>query len=61
MENLQKDCGVADLKMSDYGMTEKEIPLMVKNARDNMGGLFEVDPMILSDEDCLKIFTQSFK
>ena len=61
LEELQKDCGVADLKMSDYGMREEEIPPMVKNARENMGGLFEVDPMILSDEDCLKIYQQSFK
>ena len=61
LEDLQKDCGVADLKMSDYGMREEEIPPMVKNARENMGGLFEVDPMILSDEDCRKIYQQSFK
>jgi alcohol dehydrogenase len=61
LEDLQRDCGVADLKMSDYGMTEEEIPLMVKNARENMGGLFEVDPMTLSDKDCLEIYQQSFR
>ncbi len=61
LEDLQKDCGVAEIKMSDYGITEEEIPLMVKNARENMGGLFEVDPMTLSDEDCHKIYQQSFK
>ncbi|MGH0052910.1 MAG: iron-containing alcohol dehydrogenase [Sphaerochaetaceae bacterium] len=59
--DLQKDCGVADLKMSEYGITSAELPLMVKNARENMGGLFDVDPLSLSDDDCLKIYQKSFK
>lgn len=59
--DLQKACGVDDLKMSDYGITESELPAMVQNARQNMGGLFAVDPMTLTDEDCLGIFRKSFK
>ncbi|ADY12375.1 iron-containing alcohol dehydrogenase [Sphaerochaeta globosa] len=58
---LQKACAVDDLKMSKYGITEEELPLMVQNARENMGGLFGVDPMTLTDGDCLKIYQQSFR
>ncbi len=58
---LQQKCGVAELKMSEYGITEAELPLMVTNARENMGGLFSVDPMTLSDEDCLSIYKDSYR
>lgn len=59
--DLQKACGVDDLKMSAYGISESELPAMVQNARVNMGGLFGVDPMTLTDEDCLKIYQESFR
>ncbi len=36
---LQEACGVADLKMSDYGITLDELDTLAKNARDTMGGL----------------------
>lgn len=48
---LQKDCGVENLKMSDYGITKEEIPSLAENARHTMGGLFEVDPYTLSLEE----------
>lgn len=57
---LQKACQVDSLKMSDYQITKEELRPMVANARANMGGLFAVDPVALSDEDCLKIYAQSF-
>ncbi|WP_320128372.1 iron-containing alcohol dehydrogenase [uncultured Sphaerochaeta sp.] len=58
--NLQKACQVDALRMSDYQITKEELPTMVTNARENMGGLFSVDPTVLSDEDCLNIYTRSF-
>ena len=61
LKELQKACGVDALKMSDYGITTDELEAMVQNARENMGGLFEVDPMTLSDEDCLTIYKNSFR
>jgi alcohol dehydrogenase len=57
---LQKACNVDTLKMSDYQITKEELLPMVANARANMGGLFSVDPVVLSDEDCLKIYSRSF-
>lgn len=35
---LQEACGVADLKMSDYGIEKDEFDKMAKNARETMGG-----------------------
>jgi alcohol dehydrogenase len=59
--SLQKDCGVADLKMSDYGIKAEEIGKLAENARYAMGGLFEVDPAPLSDQDVVKIYEASYK
>lgn len=59
--NLQQECGVADLKMSDYGIGEADFPKLIQNARHAMGGLFNLDPVQLSDADVLQIFYQSYK
>jgi alcohol dehydrogenase len=58
---LQEDCGVADLRMSDYGIRKEALPRYVKNARETMGELFEMDPVPLSDADCLSIFERSWR
>jgi len=61
LADLQKACGVDHLKMSDYGIKEEDLPKMVQNARENMAGLFTVDPVELSDEDCLNIYKKSYR
>ena len=58
---LQRACGVAELKMSDYGIAKDELPALAKNARATMGGLFALDPAPLSDADVLRILEQSYK
>lgn len=58
---LQKACGVDDLKMSDYGITPDEFPGMVQNARDTLGVNFLNDPVSLSDEDCIAIYQESYR
>ena len=59
--DLQKACGVDDLKMSDYGITPEEFPTFAQNARTTMGILFKMDRIELTDEDLVKIYTASFK
>lgn len=61
LEKLRNDCGVGDLKMSDYGITPDEFPKMARNAKDSMGFLFPADPAPLSDEDCVAIYRASYK
>lgn len=57
---LQEDCGVADLKMSDYGIKPEEIETLVKNAKYTMGSLFSRDRSELSFEDCTTIYMASY-
>lgn len=58
---LQEACGVADLKMSDYGIEKSECMTLAINARETMGGLFLANPCPMSDEECAGIFEKSYK
>jgi len=58
---LQEDCGVADLKMSDYGIKPEEFETLAKNAKETMGFLFTVDRSQLSIKDCVMIYEDSYK
>ncbi len=58
---LQEECGVANLKMSDYGIKPEEFETMAKNAKDTMGGLFLCDRSELSIDDCVAIYEASYK
>lgn len=59
--DLQEACGVADLKMSDYGMKKEECMTLAVNARETMGGLFLANPCPMSDEECAGIFEKSYR
>lgn len=61
LEKLQKDCGVADLKMSDFSITPDEFPKFAKNAKESMGFLFSCDRIKLSDAECVDIYAKSYK
>ena len=61
LEKLLEDCGVADLKMSDYGITPDEFPKMADNAMGPMGGLFACDRVALTKEDVIGIYQKSYK
>ena len=58
---LQKDCGVDDLKMSDYGITADEFMTLAVNARETMGGLFLANPCPMSDAECAGIFEKAYR
>ncbi|MBE5039614.1 iron-containing alcohol dehydrogenase [Ructibacterium gallinarum] len=59
--DLQKACGVDQLRMQDYGITAEELDTLAQNARETMGGLFESDPIPLSHEECRAIYEKSFR
>lgn len=61
LAQLQKECGVADLKMSDYGITPDELDKLAKNARETMGGLFKANPCEMTHEECVSIFEKSYR
>ena len=61
LADLQKACGVDALKMSDYGIKENEMMKYAENAKQTMGGLFEVDPTPLSVEEAAVILKESYR
>ena len=58
---LQKDCGVDELYMSDYGFAKEECMTLAVNARETMGGLFLANPCEMSDAECAAIFEKSYR
>ena len=60
LSELQEQCGVDGLKMSDYGIQPEEFMTLAQNARATMGGLFACDRAPLSDEDCAAIFEKAY-
>lgn len=61
LAQLEQQCGVGELKMSDYGITQEELPEMVRLAKTNMYYAFPNDRVQLSDADCLSIYQNSFR
>ncbi len=58
---LQEACGVADLRMSDYGITRDECEKFMRNSREVMGIMYTSDRIAMSDADIVEVFEQSFK
>lgn len=58
---LQEACGVADLKMSDFGFKPDEAMTLAKGARSMQGGLFDANPCEMTDKDCAGIFEKSYR
>ncbi|MCI5742807.1 iron-containing alcohol dehydrogenase [Phocaeicola faecicola] len=61
LAKMQKECHVEDLHLSEWGIKAEDLPQMVQNARETMGGLFTLDPRPLTDEEALAIYQKSFK
>lgn len=61
LADLQKACGVDGPKMSDYGIKPEEFPRMAQLARSALGALFDCDPIPLTNDDIVKIFTESYR
>lgn len=61
LADLQKACGVDDLKMSDYGLKPEEFQEMARKAKDTMGGLYAADRVELSVEDTALIYQKSYR
>ena len=59
LTRLQDACGVADLKMSDYGITPDEFETLMRNTREVMGVMFTSDRVQMSDEDIVEVYRQT--
>lgn len=61
LRKLMNSCNVSDLKMSNYGIKENEIPKIAENARYTMGGLFALDRYTLSLDETIEIIQNAYK
>ncbi|MCB2311915.1 iron-containing alcohol dehydrogenase [Clostridium tagluense] len=59
--DLQKTCGVAELRMSDYGITPDEFDKIATNARETMGGLFAANPCEMTHKDVVDVLRNSYR
>lgn len=60
LKKLLADIGIADEKLSDYGVTKEDIPKLAKNSHHAMGFLYDLTPVELSEEDTAEIFKRAF-
>lgn len=61
LQELQRQCEVDQLKMSDYQVEPEEFEFLARHARETMGSLFEVDPAPLPEADVVEILTKSYR
>lgn len=61
LAELQRACGVDNLKMSDYGIAREECATLASNARVTMGGLFAANPCEMTHEECTAIFERAYR
>lgn len=61
LAELQKQCGVDGLKMSDYGMENGDFGKYADHAFADMGGLFRVDAKQLTKDDVIGILSRSYR
>ena len=58
---LMERCGVADLRMSDYGITAEELPVLAAEARQTAPLLFFNDPAPLTEEEAAAILRTAYR
>lgn len=61
LEKLIAAAGLADEKLSAYGMKEDDIPAMASNALSAMGGLFGVTPVRQEQADVERIYRRAYR
>lgn len=61
LERLERACGVADLKMSDWGIDQAEFDDIAGNALATTQVLFDHDPAPLSHDDVVGILRESYR
>lgn len=58
---MEKECAVEKLRMSDYGIREDELEQFCTNAMEFAGELFEIEPIPLSRERVMEILKRSYQ
>ena len=61
LAELEKACGVDDIKLSEYGVKKEEARKIALHALDTMGGLFQKDRYQMSEEEITSIMEDAHK
>lgn len=61
LDRLISQIGLAEEKLSDYGVTRDEIPALAENALTTMGALFDITPVSMSQDDVIAIFEAAYE
>ncbi len=61
LSELQEECGVSDLKLSEYGIKMDDMGRINESAWFTMGGLFDLDQVKMTKEDSLGILQRSYR
>lgn len=61
LHSLQQQCGVDQLRMSDYGILPDEFATLARDAKATMGGLFACDRFEMTDAEVEEIYRQAYK
>ena len=61
MQKLKKECGVDNLKMSDYGIRPDEMETLARGAHKMMSNLFAMDRYTLSLQENIDIFKAAYR
>lgn len=61
LQKLKKECGVDNLKMSDYGIRADEMEKLARNAHKTMSNLFAMDRYTLSLKENVEIFKAAYR
>ena len=61
LADLEKACGVDDIKLSEYGIEKDEARKIALHALDTMGGLFQKDRYQMSVEEITSIMEEAHK
>ena len=60
MDKYANKKGIAEEKLSDYGVTREDIPRLAQNSHHAMGFLYDLTPVELNEEDTAEIFKRAF-
>jgi len=58
---MQRECGVDNIKLSDWGITGADAERITQNAIDTGQMMFDADPRFLNREEITKIYLSSIR
>ena len=61
LARMQRQCGVDDLRLSDWGITEADFERFADNAIATGQAMFDLDPRFLNREEIIDIYRDAFK